>query len=146
VNSHAVSWISLTRIGRSDRSSTSVTVSSTGLALAGAGRGSRGLTSDLRSNSSWSAPSRASSTSSRGFERASFNSKRFERAPLSTTESVTFKPLRAASEFVSVSAYGSTKPFPTGGLPRWKPLGEWIGEYGSARRVFILTRPLPNIE
>jgi hypothetical protein len=58
---------------------------------------------------------------------------------------VTFKPLRAASEFVSATAYGSTKPFPIGSLPRWKPLGEWIGEYGSARRVFILTRFLPHI-
>ena len=54
--------IARARIGSPARSSTSVTASSTGLTLAGAGRGSRGLAEALRSNSSWIAPSRESST------------------------------------------------------------------------------------
>jgi hypothetical protein len=48
--------------GWSARSSTRVTVSSTGLALGGAGRGCVGLTAALATSRRWSAPNRVSST------------------------------------------------------------------------------------
>ena len=104
-SSQAAAWISRAGICFPTRLSTSVTVSSTGLTLAGAGRGSRGSTDALRNNSLWSAPRRTSSTPARGFERAPFSSKRFERAPLSMTQSAKYEPLSAASEFVSATAH-----------------------------------------
>jgi len=78
-------------------------VSSTGLTSTGVGRGSRRLTEALRSNSSWSAPSRESSTSARGFERAPFSSSTTPPSSPSTSARATISSGARTSSSISSS-------------------------------------------
>ena len=116
-------------------SSTRITVLSTALTLAGTGRGSRGLAKAFRSSSSWSAPSRESSTPARGFERAPFSSIRCDQHNVVAAQEHLLQPGRLRGKTLLLfSRIGSHQGGRNGSLPGRNRI---VTNSSATRRAFL---------